>query len=501
MLQRLRDAGLAALCLLALPATLRAAEPDAALLKDIDRSVEQWRLDSRVPGLVYGVVKDGRLIVVKGQGVQDTLANRPVNADSLFRIASMSKAFTALAVLKLRDEGKLSLDAPAETYVPEMRGWTYPSRDSRRIRVRDLLNHTAGFVTDDPWGDRQQPLPEAAFTAMLKAGVPFARPPGLAMEYSNFGYATLGRIVTNVSGKPYQDYVRDSILTPLGMTSTGYDIAKAPIERRALGYRWQDNGWVREPDMADGVFGAMGGVQTSANDYARWVAFLLSAWPARDEAEKGPVARATVREIVEGSNFPRGAARSPAVGGAPCRTAVVYGMGWRVQDDCDLGRVLTHGGGYPGYGSNVVLLPDKGVGVFVLTNRTYSGPSALTLKTALMLQGAGAGADRVTPLSAGVARGYGLAQSIWAAGGVSNAKPDLAMNFLLDRDEAHWASELARLKAEVGACPAHAPVTAASALQGSFTWTCEHGRIAGGFLLAPTRAVSLQSLTFEAIKP
>ena len=238
MLQRLRDAGLAALCLLALPATPRAAEPDAVLLKDIDRVVEQWRLDSRVPGLVYGVVKDGRLIVVKGQGVQDTLANRPVNADSLFRIASMSKAFTALAILKLRDEGKLSLDAPAETYVPEMRGWTYPSRDSRKIRVRDLLNHTAGFVTDAPWGDRQQPLSEAAFTAMLKAGVPFARPPGLAMEYSNFGYATLGRIVTNVSGRPYQDYVRDNILTPLGMTSTVYDIAKAPMERRALGYRW-----------------------------------------------------------------------------------------------------------------------------------------------------------------------------------------------------------------------------------------------------------------------
>ena len=117
--------------------------------------------------------RTGKLVAVKGQGVQDPATGKPVDADSLFRIASMSKAFTALAILKLRDEGKLSLDALAETYVPEMKGWTYPTSDSRRIRVRDLLNHSAGFVTDDPWGDRQQPLTEAEFTRMLKAGVPF----------------------------------------------------------------------------------------------------------------------------------------------------------------------------------------------------------------------------------------------------------------------------------------------------------------------------------------
>ena len=306
-----------AVCLLVAPAALQAAEPDAAVLKAIDRSVEEWRLDAHVPGLVYGVVKDGRLIAVRGLGVQDVVTQRAVTADSLFRIRSMSKAFTALAILKLRDEGKLSLDAPAETYVPEMRGWVYPTKDSRKIRVRDLLNHSAGLVTDDPWGDRHQPLPEPEFTRMLKAGVPFARPPGQGMEYSNFGYATLGRIVTNVSGKPYQAYIRESFLGPLGMLSTGHDIARSPVERRAIGYRWQDDAWVREPDMADGAFGAMGGVQTSANDYARWVGFLLSAWPPRDDADTGPVARATVREIVEGSNFPRGLMRAPAAGARP----------------------------------------------------------------------------------------------------------------------------------------------------------------------------------------
>ena len=173
--------------------------------------------------------------------------------------------------------------------MPELRGWKYPTDDSPKIRVRELLTHTAGFVTDDPWGDRQTPLPEDDFTRLLQDGVPFTRPPATAMEYSNLGYALLGRIVANVSQQPYKDFVQRTLLRPLGMTSTGYDVAAAPAERRALGYRWEDGAWKLEPTMAHGAFGAMGGIQTSANDYAKWVAFLLSAWPPRDGADAGPV--------------------------------------------------------------------------------------------------------------------------------------------------------------------------------------------------------------------
>ncbi len=491
--------GLAALSLIASPA-LHAAEPDQEVLNNIDQTFARWQQDSHVPGLVYGIVMDGRLIVVKGQGIQDVVAKRPVNPDTLFRIASMSKAFTALAILKLRDEGKLSLDAPAETYVPEMRGWVYPTKDSRKIRVRDLLNHIAGLVTDDPWGDRQQPLTEPEFTAILKAGIPFSRPAGSAMEYSNFGYATLGRIISNVSGQRYQDYIRDRFLAPLGMASTTYDIHKSPLDRRAIGYRWQDSAWVREPDMADGVFGAMGGIETSANDYTRWVAFLLSAWPPRNNAESGPVSRATVREIVEGSNFPEGAERA-STAGPPCRAARAYGMGWIVMDDCDLGRMVTHSGGYPGYGSRVLLLPDKGIGIFAFASRTYAAPSVPVLKAALALVATRHFPDRAAATSEGVTKGYKLAQAIWVAGTVSNAKSGLAMNFLMDRDALHWQRELTRLKAAVGTCPATEPVLAQTAMEGKFSWTCEHGRIEGKFLLAPTNDVALQTLNFDAVGP
>ena len=396
--------------LLAFAATARAA-PSPAALAEVDRIFTDWQVAAHVPGLVYGVVVDGRLVAVHGFGVQDIDTKVPVTPASQFRIASMSKAFTALTILTLRDAGKLALDAPAETYVPELKGWTYPTSDSPKITVRNLLTHSAGFVEDNPWGDRQQPLPEADFTAMLRAGVPFARAPGLSMEYANLGYAILGRIVTNVGGVRYEDYIRDTIMRPLGMTATTYDIAATPLARRAIGYRWQDNNWVREPDMADGAFGAMGGVETSATDYAKWVEFLLSAWPARDGPETGPVRRATVREIVTGANSGTGRLRNPDAGGAPCRQAIAYAMGWGVTDDCDLGRIVAHSGGFPGYGSNVLLLPDKGVGIFAFASKTYAAAGLPVLRAALALQKAGAIPDRQLPVSPGLAAAYDAARA------------------------------------------------------------------------------------------
>ena len=481
------------------PASIQASAIDPATLAEVDRIFADWRLSAHAPGLVYGIVASGQLVHVRSLGVQDTATNAPVGPDSLFRIASMSKAFTALAILKLRDEGKVRLDDPAELYVPELKGWAYPTSDSPKIRVRDLLNHVAGFVEDNPWGDRQQVLTEAEFTALLKAGVPFSRSPGLAMEYSNLGYALLGRIVGNVSGQTYQDYIRTRLMAPLGMSSTTYDIFKSPVARRAIGYRWQDNQWVREPDMKDGAFGAMGGVETSAQDYARWVAFLLSAWPARDGPEAGPVRRSTVREIVTGSNFAAGQIRNPAIGGAPCRQAVAYGMAWGVADDCDLGRVVSHGGGYPGYGSTVMLLPDKGVGIFAFSNRTYGGPGLPAMRALLALNKAGALKDRSVDISTGLASAYEAARAVWRSGEIGSAP--LANNVLMDRDAAAWAKLISGAKAEVGECPASEPVRPLSAMEGRFTWNCSHGRIEGRVQRAPTPAVTIQALEFAPAKP
>jgi serine-type D-Ala-D-Ala carboxypeptidase/endopeptidase len=489
----------ASLLVFALAAPAQAAVPDAATLAQVDRIFADWQRTAHVPGLVYGIVEDGRLVVVHGLGVQDVQTKAPVTPDSLFRIASMSKAFTALAVLKLRDEGKISLDAPAETYVPELKGWTYPTSDSPRITVRELLTHSAGFVEDNPWGDRQTPMPEADFTALLKSGVDFARAPGLSMEYSNLGYAILGRIVSNVSGLRYEDYIQREIMAPLGMASTGYDIFASPIGRRSIGYRWEDNRWVREPDMKDGAFGAMGGVQTSANDYAKWVAFLLSAWPARDGPDAGPVRRSSVREIVTGNNLIQAGMRDPSIGGDPCRQARAYGMAWRVVDDCDVGRAVNHGGGYPGYGSYVMLLPDKGVGIFAFSNVTYGAAWQPVWRSALALQKAGDLADRAIPISPGLAAAYEAAKAVWAAQDIAAAP--VANNVLMDHDRAAWAKIIGDVKAEAGECTTSAAIEPVSAMEGKFDWTCTRGHVEGRVQRAPTRELAIQALEFAPAKP
>jgi len=482
-----------------------AQEPAAKTLDqiapEIDALFAKFQADQHVPGVVYGVVKDGKLAYVKGIGVQNIADKGAVTPDSLFRIASMTKAFTALSILKLRDDGKLRLDDLAEQYVPEMKGWTYPTKDSPRIRVRDLLQHVGGFVTDDPWGDRQQVLPQDDFTRMIAAGVPFSRVPQSQHEYSNFGYALLGRIVANASGMPYTAYVRKTILAPLGMTSSGFDAPKAPKARYALGYRWENDKWTAEPEMIDGAFNAMGGLQVSANDYAKWVAFLLSAWPARDDADNGPVKRSTVREIAQGSNFVAVTNRIGASGATACKQAAAYGMGWRVAQDCDLGLTLAHGGGYPGYGSHVMLMPDHGVGVFALSNRTYAGPSGPAWDTAVAMDKAGLLETRAVPVSPAVAEAYAAARAAYAAGDLGPLQGRLAMNFLLDRSADNWKAEFAKLKAEVGACPTDEPLAPMGAMSTAFRLNCEKGKLDGQLLLAPTAPVTIQALRLRVVPP
>lgn len=489
---------LLAMLLLPLASVSSANSPSPTTLAEIDEIFADWRLSAHAPGVVYGIVLGGKLVRIKGLGVQDLEVNRAVSSDSRFRIASMSKAFTALAILKLRDEGKLSLEAPAETYVPEMKQWRYPTSDSPKITVRNLLTHTSGFVEDNPWGDRQQDLPEAEFTAMLQSGVPFARSPGLAMEYSNFGYATLGRIITNVSGMPYQDYIHGQIMVPLGMTSTGFEVLASPQAERALGYRWQNSLWTREPDMKDGAFGAMGGIETTASDYAKWVSFLLSAWPARSEPETGPVRRSTVREIVTGANFIETSSRNETLG-AGCRVPTVYAMGWVIADDCDLGRVVRHSGGYPGYGSIVMLLPDRDVGIFAFSNRTYGSPALPAYRAAMVLNKSGLLQERLLSVTPGLADAYEAARAVWITGKIKSAP--LANNVLMDRNASEWQKLIGDLKSEVGSCDTSAPIRPLSAMEGRFAWDCEHGRISGRVQRAPTDAVALQALQFASVSP
>lgn len=133
--------------------------------------------------------------------------------------------------------------------------------------------------------------------SLLAALLIFSNVPGVSFEYSNLGYALLGKVIGNISGQPYQAYVKENILDPLGMHDTQYEYSDIPGEQLALGYFWQDGEWEGVPLMHDGAYGAMGGMWSSIADFSKYVAFHLSAWPPRDEDEAGPVRRSSIREM------------------------------------------------------------------------------------------------------------------------------------------------------------------------------------------------------------
>jgi CubicO group peptidase (beta-lactamase class C family) len=301
----------------------------------------------------------------------------------VFRIASMTKSFTASTVLLLRDEGRLRLDDEAAQYVPELASVALPTRDSPPITIRHLLTMTAGFPTDDPWGDRQQGLDLAAFSRLIRGGLAFAWAPGTRFEYSNLGYGILGRLITNVAGSEYRDVVRDRLLGPLGMTSTGYLADEVEPARLAKGYVWRDGRFLDEPMDGYGALASMGGVFTTVDDLTRWVAGFQDAWPPRDEPESGhPLTRASRREMQQPMVPADLRLSALAVDAMPDVESLHYGFGLFQVDDVRFGRVIGHAGGYPGFGSHMRWHPGSGLGVIAFGNGRYA-PTSLLAKELL----------------------------------------------------------------------------------------------------------------------
>ena len=206
---------------------------------------------------------------------------------------------------------------------------------------------------------------------LLREGIPFSNAPGVAYEYSNYRFAILGRIVARASGMSYNDYLDARILRPLGMATTTMERARVPADRLAHGYRWEDERWKVEPPLSDGAFGPMGGMLTSVRDLSRYVGSLLDAWPPRDGAESGPIRRSSLREMQQVARF-AGASASRDTSGSLQLTAGGYGYGLRVSQTCTFRHIVAHSGGLPGFGSQMIWLPEYGVGIIVFGNVTYT---------------------------------------------------------------------------------------------------------------------------------
>jgi len=308
---------------------------------------------NHIPGAAVSVVKDGRLLFAKGYGSANLQAGRPVNAQkTLFRIGSVSKLFTATAVLQLAEQGKLNLHADVNTY---LKTFHIPATYPEPITLAHLLTHTAGFE------GRETGLQEARTTSDLKPlgqllaeHMPArARPPGELTAYSNYGYALAGYIVEQVSGMPFAQYVEQHIFQPLGMDSSTF---RQPVEARlsadlSRGYTYSNGGYRPDPFEAIGEPPA-GAMSATATDMARFM--LAQLQDGRLGKER--ILQEATAQAMQTQQF----TNDPRVPGG-------MAYGFEVHDRNGR-RLLVHPGGTADFYALLALLPEQQVGVFVAYN-------------------------------------------------------------------------------------------------------------------------------------
>jgi len=334
----------------------------------MDKHFSKHQEDKKIPGVAYGLIKDGQLVHAKGFGETVLESKTCPDQSSVFRIASMTKSFTAAAILLLRDAGKLRLDDDITIYLP----WTDRigvPEFGHPITIRDLLTMNAGFPTDDPWGDRQESLAIETFDDLVSQGLSFTRAPRMGFEYSNLGYALLGRIISVASGMDYLEFVKTAIHQPLNMSSTTFHQSEVVTEKFVQGYAEFATGFVPEPLTIPGAFSAMGGLLSNVEDLAKWVAGFQSAW---NESSTHPLQKWSRREMQEPQRHARTAAFTDPHTDQIKSITTSYGYGLLVDDDSLLGRFVSHSGGYPGFGSHMRWHPRSGWGIVALGSRTYA---------------------------------------------------------------------------------------------------------------------------------
>lgn len=473
-----------------------------AVLPEIDRLFTGVAGKQHLPGLVYGIVLDGQLLHARALGFANVERQIAAASDTRFRIASMTKSFVAMAALQLRDAGKLDLDDPVAKHLPEFAAVKAPTADAPPITIAHLMTMTTGLPEDNPWGDRQMAISRQALERFVGSGLSFANPPGHTFEYSNLGYVLLGKVVGKVAGVRFQDHITERILRPLGMRDTVWEYTEVPADKLALGYRWENGAWRTEPILHDGDGAAMGGLITTLDDYARYIAFHLSAWPSRDDEETGPVRRATVREMHMPRVFSGAAPRATLLDGKtpnPSVTFYGYGLGWN-RDSRGVVKI-SHSGGLPGYGSIHRFCPDHGVGVIAFTNLRY-GPVYEAANEALnLILERGPLRPRAVATSAILETRKGQVATMVQSWDAALVAEVTAENFLLDRSLADWVTLAKARLAAIGTVVRVGEIVPENQLRGTFAIVGDKGRIDVSFTLTPEAVPKVQQLELVLVPP
>lgn len=309
-------------------------------------------------GLALGVVRDGCLEFFYGHGVANITSNTPITEDTVFRIASITKTFTAIAVMQLWEQGLVDLDAPANDYLRAYR--LIPLKASfRPATVRHLLTHTAGIgevlhasdLLRPDWGDSVKPgRPMPSLAEFYRHGLPIDIEPGTTFTYTNHGIATLGQMVEDVSGTPFDRYLREHIFEPLGMADTDFVRSELVKSRLATGYDLGSSGPKAVIDR-EWVTAGASNVYSTTRDMARYIAALLGG----GANERGSILKPTTLATMFEPHYQP----DPRVPG--------MGLGFE-RNNADGHRVVGHGGILPGFNSQMFVAPDDGVGLIAFTN-------------------------------------------------------------------------------------------------------------------------------------
>ena len=404
-------------------ATAAVAPSEAALpaqLQDFDAYVEGVRRQFDVPGIAVAIVKDGQVVFERGFGVRELGKPAPVTADTLFAIASNTKAFTAASLSILADEGKLSLDDRVIQHLP----WFQMSDAyvTREMRVRDLLAHRSGLGlgagdllywpgTDYSTREVARRLKDVPLTGSFRG----------QYAYDNILYGVAQLVIEQASGQSYADFLRTRILAPLGMDDTRFNAdALKPGDNVATGYARAGFGKGGFKDLQaaprmtwHNVSGA-GGLYSSAHDMTAWMRAQLAGGTYTDASGKAQRLFSEKRQQAMWSVITPINVATPSVPELlPAKPNFLgYGEGWQLSDYRGE-KLVWHTGGWPGMVSRLTLVPGRKLGVVVLTNAELSGAfHAITLR-ALDAYLDAPGTDWSAAYAAALAKSQGKSDDDW----------------------------------------------------------------------------------------
>jgi CubicO group peptidase (beta-lactamase class C family) len=317
-------------------------------MPDADQLFHEYA--GNVPGASVIVVHGDDVVLRKSYGLANIEEKTAASPATHFRLASVTKQFTAAAILTLAGRGALSLDDPIRRWLPTLPAF------ADRITIRHLLTHSSGLIDYEdviPAGMTEQ-LKDADVLHLLETQQTTYFAPGTNYRYSNSGYSLLSLIVAKASGKGFADFLRSEIFTPLGMSTTvAHEDGISTVVDRAYGYSREGNGWRRTDQSQTSAVLGDGGIYTSVDELVRWIHAL----------DSGRFAEASVPRVDTD------------------KAGVRYGYGWRIAEH-DGRRMVSHTGESIGFRNAIVRFPDERLTVVVLTNRNEGEPFALALKLA-----------------------------------------------------------------------------------------------------------------------